>query len=59
MGLEFGLGFVPEGFDISSNSNSGRYNKKRVFSLTRKCGCGLEPVVEELPANHELDGSNG
>ncbi|KAJ0912109.1 hypothetical protein HanRHA438_Chr06g0270571 [Helianthus annuus] len=60
MRLESGLGFVPEGLDISSNSNSnsGRSNKKRVFSLTRKGGCGLQPVAEELPANHELGWTN-
>ncbi|KAL8257420.1 hypothetical protein R6Q59_029461 [Mikania micrantha] len=37
--------FVPEGWDI----NSGRFNKKRLLSSTRKSGSSLHPVAEEVP----------
>ncbi|KAI3517456.1 hypothetical protein L1887_16671 [Cichorium endivia] len=40
--------FVPHGSDV----NSGRSNKKRLFSSTRRSGSNLEPVVEELFGNY-------
>ncbi|MFS7961130.1 putative rad21/Rec8-like protein [Helianthus anomalus] len=42
-----GPGFVPE----VSDTNSGRSNKKRLFSSGRRSGSGLEPVAEEFAFN--------
>ncbi|KAI7749893.1 hypothetical protein M8C21_019778 [Ambrosia artemisiifolia] len=48
MSSESGPGFVPE----ASDTTSGRSNKKRLFSSSRKSGSGLEPVAEEFAFNH-------
>ncbi|KAL8218081.1 hypothetical protein R6Q57_021454 [Mikania cordata] len=45
LSLGSGNWFVPEGWDI----NSGRSNKKRLLSSTRKSGSSLHPVAEDLP----------
>ncbi|KAK1415472.1 hypothetical protein QVD17_31254 [Tagetes erecta] len=44
MNSESGPEFMPQSSDI----NSGRSNKKRLFSSIRKSGSSLEPLAEEL-----------
>ncbi|GJU16908.1 E3 ubiquitin protein ligase listerin [Tanacetum coccineum] len=41
-------GFVSHGFDL----NSGRSNKKRLFSSSRQSRSSLPPVAEEFPWDH-------
>ncbi|GJX36597.1 sister chromatid cohesion 1 protein 1 [Tanacetum coccineum] len=41
-------GFVSHGFDL----NSGRSNKKRLFSSSRRSRSSLPPVAEEFPWDH-------